>query len=94
VSDAQGGARLRVRVRPGASRSEILGERDGVLVVRLSAPPVEGRANDALCRLLAKRLRVPPTSVEIVRGAKSRDKLVEVGGMTEKALRAAIGDLL
>jgi uncharacterized protein (TIGR00251 family) len=82
--------RLRVRVQPGASRSKIVGERDGVLVVRLTAPPIEGKANEALRRLLARQLRVPRSGVEIVRGAKSRDKLVQIKGMTEKALREAL----
>jgi uncharacterized protein len=49
-------AELRVRLQPGASRSEIAGERDGAILVRVTAPPVEGRANEALRKLIAKRL--------------------------------------
>jgi uncharacterized protein len=84
-------ATLAVRVQPRAARDEIVGERAGKLVVRLTAPPVEGRANDALCRLLAKRLGVAPTRVSVVRGGRSRDKLVRVEGLSEAELRRATG---
>jgi uncharacterized protein (TIGR00251 family) len=75
------GARIAVRVQPRARRDEIAGERDGALVVRVTAPPAEGRANDALCRLLAARLRIARGRVRVVRGAASRDKVVEVDGI-------------
>jgi uncharacterized protein (TIGR00251 family) len=94
VSPDGGPARLRVRVQPRSSTSEIARERDGVLVVRLAAPPVEGRANEELCRLIARWLRVGKGSVEVVRGGRSREKLVQVRGLTQEALRDAIDDLL
>ncbi len=75
-----------MRLQPRASTSEIVGRRGGVLLVRVSAPPVDGRANDALCRLLAKRLRVGVRSVSIVRGAGAREKLVRVEGITAAEL--------
>ncbi len=61
-----------------------------MLLVRVSAPPVGGRANDAVCRLLAKRLGVPPSSVSVVRGAGSSEKHVEVEGMDAAAIRLAL----
>ena len=67
-----------VRVQPGASRNEIA-ERDGQLVVRVTAQPADGKANKAVVKLLAKHFGVPPTSIEIVRGHTRRDKLVRVG---------------
>jgi uncharacterized protein len=85
------GARIPVRVQPRAARDEIAGERAGALLVRLTAPPVEGRANEALCRLLAKRLGVGRTRVTVVHGAGSRDKLVNVEGLSAAAARAALG---
>ena len=69
---------VKVRVQPGSSRNEIAGERDGVLIVRVTAPPVEGKANKAACKLLAKHFGVPPSQVEIVRGANAREKVVRV----------------
>jgi uncharacterized protein (TIGR00251 family) len=80
-----------VRLQPRARRNEVTGERDGRLVVRVAAPPVDGRANDALCKLIAKRAGVPRGDVTIVLGAGSRDKLVRVEGLTSGALRHALG---
>jgi uncharacterized protein len=79
-------ADLTVRLQPRARRDEIVGERNGVLVVRVTAPPVDGRANDALCRLIAKRAGVAPSRVEIVRGHVGRDKVVRVAGVDAEAL--------
>jgi uncharacterized protein (TIGR00251 family) len=67
-----------VRVRPGSSRNEIAGEQDGVLVVRVNAPPVGGQANKAVRKLLAKHYGVAPSRVEIVRGHAAREKVVRL----------------
>jgi uncharacterized protein (TIGR00251 family) len=87
----QGEGTIAVRVQPRAARDEIAGERGGRLLVRLTAPPVEGRANEALRRLLAGRLRIAPSRVTIVRGAGSRDKLVRVEGFSSAELATALG---
>lgn len=80
--------RLRVRIQPRAKREEIVGLRAGAVVVRVTAPPVDGKANAALCRLLARRLGVPPSAVAVVQGHGARDKLVEIDGLeTGSALR-------
>ena len=65
--------------------------REGALVVRLTAPPVEGRANQALCRLLAKRLGVARGRVSVVGGAASRDKLVRVEGVSSAEAERRLG---
>jgi uncharacterized protein (TIGR00251 family) len=84
-------ADLAVRVQTRASRDEIAGWRDdGVLLVRLSTPPVEGRANRALCRLIARRVGVAPSRVAVVRGERARDKVVRVEGMSAESLRSAL----
>ena len=70
--------RLDVRVVPRAHRDEVGGERDGRLVIRTTAPPVEGAANKAVRRVLAKHFGVAPRDIEIVRGQRSRDKTVEI----------------
>jgi hypothetical protein len=88
---AMDGCEIAVRLQPRARANEIVGERDGVLVVRVSAPPLEGRENDALCRLIAKRAHVGVRSVSIVRGASAREKVVRVEGMSLEALRDALG---
>ena len=84
-------AELRVRVQPRASANAIVGVREGALVVRVTAPPADGRANDAVRKLIARRLRVGVTRVELVRGAAARDKLLRVHGVSESRLRAIFG---
>jgi uncharacterized protein (TIGR00251 family) len=90
VRDVAGGATLRVRVAPRASRDALGGERDGALLVRLTAPPVDGAANAALTRFLARRLRIPPSSVTVVQGQKGREKVVLLAGTAAAAVRAAV----
>jgi uncharacterized protein (TIGR00251 family) len=84
-------ARITVRLTPRASREEIAGERDGALVVRVTAPPVDGAANEALVRLMAKTAGVPKGAVTIVSGTTSRTKVVEVVGIDATTLRARLG---
>src|SRR5918999_3827654 len=83
-------ADLRVRLQPRARADEIVGERGDAVVIRVTAPPVDGRANDALCRLVAKRAGVAPSRVSVVRGHGARDKVVRVDGVDEPALRALL----
>ena len=84
-------SRISVRVRAGAHRDEVVGIVDGVLQVRVAAPAHEGRANRALCRLLAERLSIAPSRVAIARGGRSREKLVEVDGIEQEAADRALG---
>jgi uncharacterized protein len=83
--------RIEVRVQPRARRDEIAGQRAGALVVRVTAPPVEGKANEAVRKLLAKQLGIAPGKVAIVRGEGARDKLIEVEGLEPAELRRALG---
>ena len=82
ISEREGSVVFAVRVTPRASRDAIEGEYQGALKVRLTAPPVEDRANDALRRFLAARLNVPVSAVRIMGGEKSRNKRVAVAGVT------------
>jgi uncharacterized protein len=87
IRDADGGFTLRVRVQPRASRDGLAGEREGALVVRLTAPPVEGAANEALVRFLGRTLGVAPSAVRVVGGATGRNKVVSVAGVDATAAR-------
>lgn len=78
---------LRVHLTPRSARDEVLGLEDDVLRARVTAPPVEGRANEALLRLLAEALGVPRASLRIVRGQRSREKLVAVEGLDAAEVR-------
>lgn len=82
---------IAVRVQARARANEIVGERAGVLVVRVTAAPTGGQANDALRRLIAKRARVGVERVSIVRGAGGREKRIRVEGIGERELRSALG---
>jgi uncharacterized protein (TIGR00251 family) len=88
ITERAGGVTLTVRVTPRASRDAIEGEyrsdSGGALKVRLTAPPIEDRANEALRRLLAARLKVPVSSVRIVAGEKSRNKRVSIAGVSRE----------
>ena len=85
LSEREGDVLVRVRLQPRARGDEIVGERAGSLLVRVTAPPLEGRANDALCRLLAKAVGVAPGRASVVRGASARDKLVCLEGVDAAA---------
>jgi uncharacterized protein (TIGR00251 family) len=74
--------RLRLRVTPGAARSEIVGRHGDAWKVRVGAAPEAGRANKALLRLLSERLRIPVSRLSIVSGHAGRDKVVELEGLS------------
>ena len=79
-----------VHVVPRASKSEIIGEFNGALKIRLAAPPVEGAANRELIRVLAKFLKVPQNAVEIISGESSRRKVVRARGARAAQLEQII----
>ncbi len=71
---------LTLHVQPGAKRSEVSGLHGDALKIRLAAPPIEGRANEALLRFIAELFEVPLRNVELLRGAQSRHKMVKITG--------------
>ena len=81
---------IAIRVQPRSRRNEVVGERAGATVIRLTAPPVDGKANAALCAFVARAAGVPPSRVSVVRGQTSRDKIVRVEGVTEDILKKAL----
>jgi hypothetical protein len=88
MREPRDGELLRVRVQPRAARAAIGDWRaDGTLTVRVTAPPVEGRANAAVGALLAAALGVPASTVRVVHGEHGRDKLVRVAGLTPAEIR-------
>lgn len=84
--------RIAVRLRPRGNRDQLMGMRDGVLLARVTAPPVEGRANKALRQMIAKRIGIAPSRVSVVQGEKSRNKVVRVEGVGATALEQALCD--
>jgi uncharacterized protein (TIGR00251 family) len=95
IREGDKGATFAVRVQPRASRNAVVGEMGDALKIALSAPPVDGKANEACVDFVANLLKVPRSSVTIASGETSRNKVVRIAGMraseVEQRLRAAIG---
>jgi uncharacterized protein (TIGR00251 family) len=83
VDQAKTRARIAVKAQPGAKKTELAEKVGGIYKVRLAAPPVDGKANEALIRFLAGRFDVPPSAVRIIRGLASRTKVIEIDGVDE-----------
>lgn len=81
---------LRVRVQPRASREEVVGWNGSTLRIRVSAPPVDGAANQAVRALLARSLRVPLSAVTLVTGARGRDKLIRIQGYSRESVEVRL----
>jgi len=86
IDERDGALVVAVRVQPRASRDEVAGEMNGALKVRLQAPAVEDRANEALCEYLAALLKMPKSAVRILSGDRSRLKRLEIRGVTKQQL--------
>lgn len=87
-------ASFRIHLQPKASREGIIGEVDGTLRLRVTAPPLEGRANEACLRLLAKALDLPVSRFHIAAGQHARVKTVRVTDASADLLRTALNNLL
>ena len=87
IREHDGGVTFEVRVAPRASRNRIVGVRDGALKIALRAPPVDGAANEALKKLLAKALGVAKSEIEIVHGDRARLKVIRIRGVRAEDLR-------
>jgi uncharacterized protein YggU (UPF0235/DUF167 family) len=94
ISDAPGGASLLVRVIPRAGVTKISGIRDGRLLVRLAAAPVDGAANDALVALLSKSLGVPARHIAVTAGQRSRNKRITLSGARVEQVSQRLAALL
>lgn len=90
IKEKDGAATFRVRVQPRASRTEVAGEYEGAIKLKVTAPPVDGKANEECVRLLARLLGVPPRSVEIVSGEASRNKVIRIHATGAARVRAAL----
>ena len=88
--EKDGAVSLKVRVQPRASRTEIAGEHGNAIKLRINAPPVRGKANEECRRFLAKALGVSLSSIEIVSGDSSRDKVIRIRNASIKRIREAL----
>ena len=90
IEEREGAVTFLVRVQPRASKDEIAGEMGGALKVRLQAPLVDDRANEALVEFLAQLLKTPRTAVRILSGERSRTKRIEIRGVTRQQIFALL----
>ena len=90
IHERNGAAIFPVKVQPRASKDEIAGEMSGALKVRLRAPTVEDRANEALVEFLAQLLKTPKSAVRILSGERSRTKRIEIRGVTGQQIQALL----
>ena len=91
IRDSKDGALLAVKVTPRASADKLAGIKDGRILVRLSAPPVDGKANQALVKYLAKALGLAKSGLEVVAGHKSRQKTVLARGISAAKAAQKLG---
>ena len=95
LHDGKKGSALAVRVTPRASKNEIVEVlSDGTIKIHLTAPPIEGKANEALIKFLAEVLEVPPARIEVVAGAGGRDKLISIMEMDTATVHRKIEEHL
>ncbi len=90
LQEREGAVAFSVRVQPRASKDEIAGEMGGALKVRLRAPAVEDRANEALVEFLAQLLKTSRAAVRILSGERSRTKRIEIRGVTRQQILALL----
>jgi uncharacterized protein len=91
IQNSPTGTTFAIKVHPRAKRNAITGEVGDALKVALTAPPVDGKANDACIEFFAKLLKVPRSSVTIAAGEKSRNKVIRVAGMSAEEVRDRLG---
>ena len=89
--EAPEGIILHVRAQPGARKDEIAGERADSLKIRITAPPEKGRANEAIIRLLAKKLGLKKSAIRVISGEASRDKRILIQGIGRLELKTLLG---
>jgi len=81
---------VEIRLQPRGARDAVVGERDGAVLIRISAPPVDGKANAALIAFVAKTIGVPKIAITIIRGETSRNKVIRVEGHAPADVRAVL----
>ena len=90
VQETDAGVTFRVKIQPRAKRNAVVGELGDALKVALTAPPVDGRANEACIEFFAELLKLPRSSITIVSGHSSRNKVIRVTGISTEELRGRL----
>lgn len=86
MNETPDGLQVRIRAVPRASKNEIQGMYDGALKIRLTTPPVDGKANQALIKFLSKALKISKAQIELAQGETSRHKMVKITGLSKEEI--------
>jgi len=86
LNEKANGLNVRLRIIPRASKNEIQGVHDGALKVRLTSPPIDGKANQALIKFMSKTLSISKTQIELIQGQAGRLKIVRITGISKRVL--------
>lgn len=93
IQETDNGIRVEVKVQPRSSRNQIAGEQEGALKVKLTAPPVEGEANQALIDFMARFLKLPRKNIVLLRGETARNKLIEIKAISREEFLLKTGQI-
>ena len=91
ISELPDRIRIEVKVQPRSSKNQVAGEQDGALKIKLTAPPVDGEANQALIKYLSTWLKIPKKNITILKGETARHKLIEIQGIDKNSLLKKAG---
>ncbi|MBO9667909.1 MAG: YggU family protein [Bdellovibrio sp.] len=81
IEEIKGGVRLHLFIQPKSSKNEVVGEHNGMLKIKITAPPVDGEANQALIEFLSKLVKLPKRQITLIKGEAGRQKTVEIEGL-------------
>lgn len=90
IRESAAGVSIAVRLQPKAKKNAVVGEMEGALKLAVTAPPIDGRANEACIRFIAELLNVARSSVTIAAGASSRNKVIRIEGLTAEQVRSRL----
>ncbi len=94
IEEREDGVILKLKVIPGSSRNSLIKSAEERLVIKLTSPPIEGKANKQLIKFLGKKLGIAPSSISILRGNNSRDKVMLIAGLSGTKVKEKIGAAL
>lgn len=90
IQETQGGVLLHLFVQPKSSKNEIVGPHNDELKVKITSPPVDGQANEAVIKFFSKLLRIPKGQIELIRGETSRHKVIKIHGLSTEDLQKIV----
>ncbi|HEX7674310.1 MAG TPA: DUF167 domain-containing protein [Bdellovibrio sp.] len=91
IETVKGGVRLHLFIQPKSSKNEVVGSHNGLLKIKITAPPIDGKANECLIEFLSDVFDIPKRDITIIRGETGRNKTVELSGVTAQVAQEVLG---